>query len=53
MKIGRIKGEINWTMVIATFIAGAVCVAWMWFTKGVSGIGWFVLALLIIDNWKT
>jgi len=25
-----------------------VCIAWMYFTGGASGIGWFILGLLLI-----
>lgn len=34
--------------IVATVIAGLLCGAMCWFTKGQSGIGWFIIALLVI-----
>ena len=33
---------------IATLALAAACIYWMYVTEGVSGIGWFILGLLII-----
>ena len=34
--------------IIATIISAVVCIFWMNKTNGNSGIGWFILSLLII-----
>lgn len=33
---------------LATVAAAAVCSVAMWVTKGDTGIGWFIIALLLI-----
>jgi hypothetical protein len=33
---------------IATICLAFVCIAWMHYTKGISGIGWFILGVFLI-----
>jgi len=42
------NGQINMDKGLAVIGLAIACVAWMYFSGGISGIGWFIVGLFII-----
>jgi len=44
----RVAGHAYIAKAVATLAAAAVCSMMLWQTKGEHGVGWFIVALILI-----